>query len=173
MHHSQACFFDIFGRGQPLQPHSILETILAGMSEASKDGLAGMESLGKGREITCSLRATSSSRALVRGDRLACLRPLEGLNLSPSSSRLKSLPCTPMVSNLHDAGRVGPLTCNTSHCSFSRREKPMRPCRCRQCLLMTSLTSWWNGLVTICVLLVSPHLHNQRLPSDTTHGQRP
>ena len=50
---------------------------------------------------TCSLRATSSSKALVRGDRLAFLKPLEGLELGPSRSALKSLPCTPMVSNLH------------------------------------------------------------------------
>ncbi len=44
----------------------------------------------RGEGMTCSLRATSSSKALVRGDRLAFLKPLEGLEFGPSSSALKS-----------------------------------------------------------------------------------
>ena len=68
------------------------------MQHGGRGGDGAREGGGGG---TCSLKATSSSKALVRGERLAFLRPLEGLELGPNRSALKSWPCTPMVSNLH------------------------------------------------------------------------
>ncbi len=49
---------------------------------------------GGGGGGTCSLRATSSSKVLVRGERLALAKPLE---VGPPISRslVKSLPCVP------------------------------------------------------------------------------
>ena len=91
--HRPPCF-------EQLADSSILTAITLSrpcMKEEEEEGRAG---------ATCSLRATSSSKALVRGDRLAFLKPLEGLGFGPNRSALKSFPCTPKVSNLHTPSDV-------------------------------------------------------------------